>query len=346
MIILLYLTQAYEVYFMKKYVLIFTICCVSLSLLFMACQRRTGGDGDIVYRLKWLMNSGAAGSLYANANGFFHDEGLKVSIRPGGVERDAITELEMGRAQFGVASGDQIIRAIDKNAPICILAQLFQKSPMCWMYYKKRVSINALQDLRGKTIGITFGNEDETIMKAILQKARLQISDVHLYSVRYDYTPFYTGKVDLWPIYLNSNGVIIQEKLHQANETIGFFIPHDFGIQFVGNSVITTKKFSTEQPVIVQKFCKALLKGWETALSDPTIEQTIKIINSFDPTTDARLIRKQLQSSLPLMKPEPDVPIGRINIDAWKQTEKTLLSQKIISKPVLNRSKTGIFCNY
>jgi len=319
--------------------IIILLLCLSFFINWQACKKKSTINENIVYRLKWLLNSGAAGGLYANANGLFHAEGLKVSIRSGGVERNAITELEMGRAQFGVATGDQIIRALDKGSSICVIAQLFQKSPMCWMYYKKRLQINSLQDLKGKTIGITFGNEDETIMKALLQKAGINPQDVNFYSVRYDYTPFYTGKVDFWPVYINSNGVIIKEKLKLANENIGFLSPHDFGIKFVGNSVITSQHIAEKEPELIQKFCKALLNGWEKALDEKNIDQTLNIIQSFDQMTERNLIKKQLIASRLLMKPDPDIPLGFINPEAWKQTETTLLDQKIISKPVLDKKK-------
>lgn len=319
--------------------ILFAIVCMAIVFQWQACQKKSDVNENIVYRLKWLLNSGAAGSLYANANGFFHAEGLKVSIRSGGVERNAITELEMGRAQFGVATGDQILRALDKGSPICVLAQLFQKSPMYWMYYKNKLQITSLKDLKGKTIGITFGNEDETIMRALLQKGAINPNDVKFYSVRYDYTPFYTGKVDLWPVYINSNGVVIQEKLKLANKSIGFFSPHDFGIQFVGNSIITSQSLAEKKPDMVRKFCKALFHGWEAALDDKNFDQTITIIQSFDQATDRKLIQKQLMASQPLMKPAPNIPFGKINIKAWKQTEKTLLEQKIISKTVLDKQR-------
>jgi len=310
---------------------------------FIACKKQNQDDGQILYRLKWLLNSGAAGSLYANANGFFHEQGLKVTIRAGGVERNAITELEMGRAQFGVASGDQIIKALEKGAPICVIAQLFQKSPMCWMYFKNRMKVKSLQDLKGKTIGITFGNEDETIMKALLKKAEMQISDVSFYSVRYDYTPFYTGKVDLWPVYQNSNGIVIQEKLASANEEIAFFSPYDYGVQLVGNSIITTQKHANHHPVQVCKFRNAIIKGWTQALDKNKLTQTVNIIQTFDEATERKLIEKQIISSRPLMKPKNNQPLGTINISDWKQTEQLLLDQSIITKPVLSSSKAMFF---
>lgn len=330
---------------MIKHNNIIVLCAVFFILISLlgSCKKKYQTDGRIVYRLKWLLNSGAAGSLYANANGYFHAQGLDVSIRAGGVERNAITEIEMGRAQFGVATGDQIIRALEKGSPICVLAQLFQKSPMCWMYYKNRNDIQSLKDLKGKTIGITFGNEDETIMRALLKKAGIHTDQVTFYSVRYDYTPFYTGKVDLWPVYLNSNGIVIQEKLESANEKISFFFPHDNGVQFVGNAIICSQKLAAHHKELICKFKNAIIKGWTDALDENNLLQVTDIIKSFDETTDRKLIEKQLISSRPLMIPSDNRPLGMVTMTDWKQTEQFLRDQKIISTPVLSSGKNIFF---
>jgi len=331
---------------MNRYIVV-GLFFMAIGLL-ISCQKKYQDDGQVVYRLKWLLNSGAAGSLYANANGCFHAQGLNVSIRAGGVERNSITELEMGRAQFGVATGDQIMRALEKGAPICVIAQLFQKSPMCWMYYKNRNNIQSLQDLKGKTIGITFGNEDETIMRALLKKAGIHTKEVQFYSVRYDYTPFYTGKVDLWPVYRNSNGIVIQEKLESANEEIAFFSPHENGVQFVGNSIISSQNLAIQKPELICKFRNAIIKGWTAALDEKNLSQTVDIIQSFDEATDRKLIKNQVISSRALMNPPDNRPLGTINMADWKQTEQFLLDQKIIAKPVLSSGKNIFFqgeCN-
>jgi len=324
------------------------LLCILIASFVLSCQKQNHENNKVVYRLKWLLNSGAAGSLYANANGYFHAQGLDVSIRAGGVERNAITEIEMGRAQFGVATGDQIIRALEKASPICVVAQLFQKSPMCWMYYKNRNNIQSVKDLIGKTIGITFGNEDETIMRALLKNAGIQTSEVQFYSVRYDYTPFYTGKVDLWPVYRNSNGIVIQEKLKSSNEEMAFFSPHDNGIQFVGNSIISSQKIASQKPELICKFRNAIMKGWAAALDHKNLAQTVDMIQSFDEATDRKLIEKQVVSTRALMKPQINSILGAVNFTDWKHTQQFLLDQNIISKPVLSTNKTIFFkgdCN-
>ena len=72
----------------------------------------------LTYRQKWLLNISVVGDLYARDHGFYTDQGLEIEIKAGGPERDAIRELELGTADFGVASADQVIRARAKGAPV------------------------------------------------------------------------------------------------------------------------------------------------------------------------------------------------------------------------------------
>ena len=80
----------------------------------------------VAYRLKWLFNASVIGDIYADVHGHFKAQGLDVTVKEGGPERDAIRELELGYAAFGVASADQVIRARSKGSPVVVLAQLFQ----------------------------------------------------------------------------------------------------------------------------------------------------------------------------------------------------------------------------
>jgi NitT/TauT family transport system substrate-binding protein len=175
---------------------------------------------EVNYRLKWLYNVSAVGDLYAEAHGYFERQGLKVNVKPGGPERDALKELELGHAQFGVASADQVLRAAAKGAPIVVLAQLFQVNPLHWIYRPDQTSFTAPEDLKGKSIGVTFGGNDEAVLRAILAHYGIAENQVQLFSVRYDYTPFYEGKVAFWPLYLNAQAAIIGEKAREGRRKI------------------------------------------------------------------------------------------------------------------------------
>jgi NitT/TauT family transport system substrate-binding protein len=322
----------------KKTILAITALCV--VIVAGACGYEENPPLDnINYRLKWLFNISSAGDIWADVHGHFQEKGLTVTVKPGGPERDAIKELELGHAHFGVASGDQVIRAVSKGAPIVVLAQLFQTNPLQWIYRPDKTQIGSPMDLKGKIIGVTFGGNDETIMRALLAKHDIDETEVELFSVRYDYTPFYQGDVDLWPIYRNAQAVIIGNRLRDAGEQIAFFNPHEAGITFVANSVVTTQKILAEHPETVEKFMDALLTAWRESMDPANQEKVIETVHQFDWDTPKEIIREQLEITRDLTVPFGDIArgsefFGKIDPAAWKDTEKIMLDQKLIPQPV------------
>jgi len=289
---------------------------------------------EVSYRLKWLFNVSVVGDLYAHDSGLFAENGLDVTVKPGGPEKDAIKELELGHAQFGVASADQVIRAVSKGAPIVVIAQLFQTNPLNWIYRPDKTPFKTPQDLKGKTIGITYGGNDETIMRALLAKYKITESEVNFFSVRYDYTPFYQGKVDFWPLYRNAQAPIIGAKLQKAGERFELMDPSKMGIRFVANSVVTTRKMFEERPETVKKFIRALLQGWREILNPANEQKAIDIILKYNKETPEEIVRQQLSATRILMMPTPDSEFGKIDTAAWRQTEEIMLSQKLTPVPV------------
>lgn len=282
----------------------------------------------VAYRLKWLRNVSVVGALYAETQQLFDQAGLAVDIKAGGPERDAIRELELGYADFGEASADQILRARAKGAPVVVLAQLFQVNPLQWMYRPDEIKVRSLADLQGKVIGVTFGGNDETIMRTLLAEAGLGDKDVQLFSVRYDYTPFYRRQVQLWPVYRNAQGPILAEQLEKAGEEVAFFNPSSFGVQFVANCVITSERMLKENPELVNRFLSALLAGWQQALDPRNHQEVISTLQKYDPDTPQPILEKQLHITRDLIQPHGDYAIGTIDIKGWEQTERIMREQK------------------
>jgi NitT/TauT family transport system substrate-binding protein len=286
------------------------------------------------YRLKWLYNVSTVGDLYADAQGHFARRGLKVNVKPGGPERDALKELELGHAQFGVASADQVLRAASKGAPIVVLAQLFQVNPLHWIYRPDRTAFSSGGDLKGKRIGVTFGGNDEAILRALLARYGIAETEVSLFSVRYDYTPFYEGRVDFWPLYLNAQAVIIGKKLEKAGEVYAFLSPDQLGVRFVANSVVTTREMLAKRPGTVKRFLSALLEGWRDALDPRNQEKAIQVLLEADRETPEAVVRRQLSVTRDLTLPPSGAEFGRIDAVAWAQTEEVMRAQNLIPAPV------------
>jgi len=286
------------------------------------------------YRLKWLFNTSVAGDVFAMEGGYFEKAGLNVRIREGSPEKDAIKELELGYAHFGVASADQVIRALEKGADVVVLAQLFQVNPMQWIYRYPQVRISGPADLKRYTLGVTYGGNDETIMRTLLATAGLTLRDVNVTGVRFDFTPFLKNQVDLWPVYRNSQGVILAEQLAREGETVRFLNPAEFGVEFVANSVVTSGAMAADHPDLAARFMSALLDAWEAAMDPANAKEVLAAVKKFDTGTQGEIQAAQLTATRDLVKPQADIPVGRIQTAAWARTETIMLNQALIKTPV------------
>lgn len=291
-------------------------------------------DEPITYRLKWLFNTSVVGDLYADSHYLFTKEGLTVTIKEGGPERDAIRELELGRAQFGVASADQVIRALSKGAEVVVIAQFFQVNPLQWMYRADKIKINRLADLEGQVLGVTFGGNDETILRTLLAKAGLTEADVKLYSVRYDYTPFIQKIVNFWPVYRNTQAVFLGEKLRGSGDVFAFFNPADYGVRFVANSLVTSRDMIESRPQLVRRFTAALLRGWQAAMDPDNANQAVETLRRYDKDSSVETLQQELAITRSLVQPDAAIPIGFIDTAAWKQTEQIMVTQGLVPTPV------------
>jgi NitT/TauT family transport system substrate-binding protein len=310
------------------------VCLLSLLIAVPAALDHAWAETRITYRLKWIRNMSTVGEIYAVVHGVFRRHGLDVMVKPGGPEIDAIRELELGQADFGVASADQVIRAAAKGSPVIVIAQLFQANPLQWIYRPDRSNGLQPRDLIGKTLGVTFGKNDEIIMRTLLAKARIREDQVRLFSVRLDYTPFFEGRVDLWPVYINTQGVELGRRLMASGGKIAFFDPNAHGIQFVANSVVTTRDKYKQHPDVVRRFVRALLDGWRQALDPVNAEKAIGAVKKFDRDTRLEVLSEQLIRTRKLVLTDDSSVLGAIDPDAWRQTETMMRTHKQIARPV------------
>ncbi len=297
-----------------------------------SCSRRAM-PSPVVYRLKWLYNASVAGDIWALDQGIFRSRGIEVEIKEGGPEQDAIKDIELHRALFGVASADQVIRALDKGADVLVLAQIFQVNPLQWIYRADKHRIRSPEDLRGLTIGITYGGNDEAIFTALMHKYGLTKDQLGIYAVHYDFNPFWKGRVDLWPVYRNTQGIVLSQKMKKNGWSPGFFAPSEFGIRFVANSLITSRWTMEHYPELVKEFSSALMEAWSQAMDPANEEKVCKAVAKRVPDTPMAVLKEQLRMTRKLVV-RRGWKIGKIDREAWEQTLSIMREQGLVERPL------------
>ena len=145
---------------------------------------------------------------------------------------------------------------------------------------------------------------------------------------------FYRKRVDIWPVYRNAQAVILAEKLQAEGEPVGFLDPSRFGVKFVANSVVTSRRMVESNPEMVRRFLTALLQGWRQALAPENQGTAIATLQSYDKDSSLEILTQQLAATLQIVAPEPDFPIGTIDKNAWCQTERIMHAQGLIKEAV------------
>jgi NitT/TauT family transport system substrate-binding protein len=114
---------------------------------------------DVTLQLKWVTQAQFAGYFVAKDKGFYEEEGLNVTILPGGPDIAPTQVIAGGGADVVIDWMPSALAAREKGLPLVNIAQPFKSSGMM-LTCLKETGIAAPEDFKGKTLGVWFfGNE-------------------------------------------------------------------------------------------------------------------------------------------------------------------------------------------
>lgn len=114
---------------------------------------------DVTLQLKWVTQAQFAGYYVAAEKGFYDEEGLNVTIKPGGPDVAPVQVLMGGGADVMVDWMPSALAAREQGAPVVNIAQPYKSSGMM-LTCLKETGITSPADFKGKTLGVWFfGNE-------------------------------------------------------------------------------------------------------------------------------------------------------------------------------------------
>ena len=224
----------------------------------------------IVLQLKWFHQFQFAGYYAAKEKGFYDEVGLNVEIRQRDLKYNNIDEVINGNAQYGVADSILILYRL-KQQPVVIVSPIFQHSPSVFISLKKS-NISSVYELNNKDILFYPNDTDGFSLLAMIKKFDL---DVNLVRKRYkdDYMRLINNEVDVMPAYIANEPFLFKEKGYDVN----IINPTNYGFDMYGDMLFTNEDEAKNNPIRVEKFKEATLKGWKYALENK--EEIIQLIN-------------------------------------------------------------------
>jgi putative hydroxymethylpyrimidine transport system substrate-binding protein len=146
--------------------------------------------------LDWFVNPDHAPLFVAQEKGYFADRGLEVEFIAPANPNDPPKLVAAGKADIAVSYQHQHQMQIDQGLPLVRIATLIA-TPLNALVVLGDGPIDSLTDLKGKKIGYSVGGFETILLKAMLEQAGLNLTDVKLVNVNFSLSPsLLSGQVD------------------------------------------------------------------------------------------------------------------------------------------------------
>lgn len=293
---------------------------------------------ELTLQLKWVTQGQFAGYYVAADKGFYEEEGLDVTIKPGGPDIAPPQVIAGGGADVIVDWMPSALASREKGVPLVNIAQPFQKSGMM-LTCRKETGITSPEDFRGKTLGVWFfGNEYPFLSWMSQLGIPTDGSDngVTVLKQGFNVDPLLQKQADcISTMTYNEYWQVIDAGI-PADELVVFKY-EDQGVATLEDGLYVLES-SLEDPAMVDKlarFVRASMKGWSYAAENP--EEAADIVLEND-ATGAQTEKHQVRMVGEINKLVAGSD-GTLDMDAYNRTVDTLLAGG--SDPVITKKPEG-----
>src|SRR5215208_7703743 len=162
--------------------------------------------------LDFQPNAVHSGIYAAQANGFFEDGGVDLTIREPSSPADSAKLLESGRADFAVMDINDFGIARERGIDLVGIAAIVQR-PLASVIARDRNEIRTPGDLAGKTVGVTGVPSDDAVLDTVLRSGGVDPGDVHRVTIGFNaVADLAAGKVDAATAFWDAEGVQLEQR--------------------------------------------------------------------------------------------------------------------------------------
>src|SRR5919204_3404785 len=162
--------------------------------------------------LDFQPNAVHSGIYAAQANGYFEDAGVDLTIQEPSSTADSAKLLETGRAEFAVMDINDFGIARARGLDLIAIAAIVQR-PLASVIAGTPDEIRTPADLAGKTIGVTGVPSDDAVLDTVLRSGGVDPSDVHRVTIGFNaVADLAAGKIDAATAFWNGEGVQLQQQ--------------------------------------------------------------------------------------------------------------------------------------
>jgi len=330
----------------------FRLAALLLALVFAvaACGGDDEGSGgattaaegerdNVTLQLKWVTQAQFAGYYAALEKGYYDEEGLNVTIKPGGPDITPEQVVASGSAEFGIDWLPSLLATRDKGSDLVNISQVFERSAMLELTWKD-TGLDSFAKLRGKKVGVwCCGNEFELL--AALRKNGIEPtdkSDVTMVNQPFAMDLLLNRQVDAAAaMTYNELAQVLAQKnpdtgQQYTEEDLNILSMEEAGTAMLEDGVFVRGDWISDEgnQDVAKRFLKASYRGW--IFCRDNAEECLQIVLDNGPTLGEAHQRWMLNEINALMWPNEGT-FGVMNEEDFQRTADIALDLKVIQQP-------------
>ena len=236
------------------------------------------------------MQVSSALMLVAASQGMFDHAGVNVVSQPFESGKDALQSLLDGKSDLAVVADTPVMFALLNGADIAMLAGISRARRVLAIVAHKDRGINQMQDLRGKSIGLTLGTNLPYFLDAMLQVHGVPGDKVNLVDLRLNALTrvFEEGGIDA--------AVVFQPHLAQLTAKMGermkvFYGEDVYAVRFI---LVGKPSYIDRHPQEVRRVLSALVAASQAIHAKPDqVRRALGDVLKIDDATLAQMFNPQ-----------------------------------------------------
>jgi NitT/TauT family transport system substrate-binding protein len=306
---------------------------LTMAVLLCATTVRAQSPDKVRLQIKWVPQAQFAGYFVALEKGYYADENLDVTILPGGPDIIPEQQVTNGQADFGVDWVASFLAFRDKGLPIIDIAQIYQSSGLM-LVSKKSANINSAQDLKGRNVGVWYGGNEFEFL-ALMDKLHYDPDkDLNVIKQGFTMDPFLAGQMDAASaMTYNEYNVVLESGVNPNDLNVIRY--NDEGVGMLEDNLFATEEMVKNKPELTQRFVRASLKGWQSALDDQAgaVDTIMKYVEPGSTTVDHQTRMMSEVAKLVLPPGVAADQIGVMDANRFATTADIALKFHVINAP-------------
>lgn len=299
-----------------------------LSIFVIGC----GNEKELSLALDWYPNSNHAGIYSAIDEGFFDEEGIKLSVYTPSDPTAIISSVASGRDDFGLSYHPDILQAQSAGLEIVSVLSISQH-PLNSIMTLKKSSIKNPSDLRGKVVGYPGIPSNKAMLETVLSSQNININDVETVDVGFELVKaLVSGSVDaIIGAYWTHESIVMELQGYE----IEIMRLEEWGVpDYYELILITNKSFLEENKSDVEKVVNSFKKGYEFSIKNPQESITSLISIAGEEIVEEDVERAGVELLIPMWQSN-NLPFGHQDISKWEETYEWMYQNNFLEKELI-----------